>query len=152
MKDISPRVLFGSIIAYVLLVLYVYVLREAIVLAQSVPEAGASLPELNPGISRTMATVGGLVSALVIAQLAIKEPGEGLELLFSKDADWGERLKVWLSLIYVLTWIGAGAFAFIVGELQVPGKVPELTNFAQAWLGLAVAAGYSYFGLKEPST
>jgi hypothetical protein len=45
-----------------------------------------------------------------------------------------------------------GVWAFYVGELKLPGKVPELTNFAQAWLGLAVAAGYSYFGLKGPST
>ena len=151
MKDISPRVLFGSIIAYVLLLLYVYALREAIVLAQSVPEAGASLPELNPGVGRTLATVGGLVSALVISQLAITEPGEGLGSLFSKEASGGARVKDVLNLGYVLGWIVAGAAAVLVGELQFPGKVPALTNFAQAWLGLAVAAGYSYFGIKPPS-
>jgi hypothetical protein len=48
-------------------------------------------------------------------------------------------------------WIGMGFAAFVVGELWFPDKVPALTTFAEAWLGLAVAAGYAYFGI-EPST
>lgn len=146
MKDISPKMLFGSIIAYGLLVLYIYTVREAIVFAQSVPDPGAALSDHNAGLSRTMATVGGLVSALVISQLAISEPGEGLGVLISGDA--GAKFLVVIKATYVIVWMGMGAWAFVVGELKLPGKVPELTNFAQGWLGLAVAAGYSYFGLE----
>jgi hypothetical protein len=89
MKDISHKMLFGSIVAYVLLLLYVYTVHEAIVFAQNIPSPGAALSDHNPGISRTMATVGGLVSALVISQLAITEPGEGLGVLLS-DVSWGK--------------------------------------------------------------
>jgi hypothetical protein len=64
---------FGSIIVIVLLILYVYSIGTAIDLAYSGTHPVEVLPE---GISRTMATVGGLVSALVISQLAVTKPGE----------------------------------------------------------------------------
>ena len=148
MKDISGKALFGSIVVAILLGLYAYTLGEAINLALTVPK-----PELNPGISRTMATVGGLVSALVIAELAITDPGKSLaarsivrQSTTTSDTQWWLEL---LSALYVVVWILFGVAAYVVGELWYPDKIPALTNFAQAWLGLAVAAGYSYFGIKQ---
>jgi hypothetical protein len=35
-----------------------------------------------------------------------------------------------------------------VGTLNHPGQVQPLTDLGQAWLGLAAAAAYSYFGVK----
>ena len=101
-----------------------------------------------------MATVGGLVSALVIAQLAVtdpkepfKRPANPLTGFWGKVSDWVVRVT---KIVYVLFWIVLGFAAFVVGELWYPDKVVPLTTFAQAWLGLAVAAGYAFFGL-EPS-
>jgi hypothetical protein len=145
MKD--ARLLFGTIIVSILLVLYVYSLGTAISLAYWGPNPVEELPE---GISRTMATVGGLVSALVIAQLAVTKANEPLAgtSVFPGVGDWAVPLA---KVVYVVMWIGMGFAAFVVGELWFPDKVPALTTFAEAWLGLAVAAGYAYFGI-EPST
>jgi hypothetical protein len=143
---------FGSIIVIVLLILYVYSIGTAIDLAYSGTHPVEVLPE---GISRTMATVGGLVSALVISQLAVTKPGE---VTAAKPAEPSGRLAAivdtvtpYARIFYVAVWIVMGFVAFVVGELWFPGKVPALTTFAQAWLGLAVAAGYAYFGI-DPQT
>jgi hypothetical protein len=156
MNNISGKALFGSIVAAVLLALYAYSVQQAIDLALIVPKPGETLPELNPGVSRTLATVGGLVSALVIAELAITNPGQSIAaraIVRRPDGAQGESdTQKWLerlSAAYVLVWVLLGVAAFVVGELWYPGKVAALTDFAQAWLGLAVAAGYSYFGIKH---
>jgi hypothetical protein len=156
MNNISGKALFGAMVAAVLLALYGYSLLQAIELARTVPRPGETLPELNPGIGRTLATVGGLVSALVIAELAITDPGKAFSAraIVPRKADGTppasgvQNWLEWLSAAYVLVWILLGVAAFVVGEIWYPGKVPALTDFAQAWLGLAVAAAYSYFGIK----
>lgn len=149
----NAKLLFGSIIVIVLLGLYGYSLLEAISLARSIPKEGETLAQLNPGISRTLTTIGGLVSALVIAELAITQPGARTKgRLIVPDGILGtisEWIVTIVSVIYVLAWIVLGFLAFYFGEMRFPGKVPPLTDFAQAWLGLAVAAGYAYFGIKR---
>lgn len=151
MRNVDAKVLFGTIIVYILLLFWAYSVMDAINLAMSDPKPGP----LDQGVSRTMATVGGLVSALVISQLAANETTEGLKLLFHRGlwifgGKWtAERLVAWMKFIYVTIWIAVGVYAFVVGELWYPNRVAALNDFAQAWLGLAVAAGYSYFGLKK---
>jgi len=155
MKD--PRVLFGSIIALILLGLYAFSLIEAIKLALLEIAPGAPNPELNPGLSHTLATVGGLVSALVIAELAISKPGEApaARVLAPSNPNappptpTTERTFSVISLLYVLAWILLGLVAYVVGAMLHPGKVQALTDFGQAWLGLAVAAAYAYFGINR---
>lgn len=153
MKDLDTKTLFGSIIAVCLLALYVYALSKAICVAWF----GADGDVLREGVARTLATVGGLVSALVIAKLAVTRPRENPapQLFFAAGgaaSETQERIQSLadaIAIIYVAVWIGMGFFAFIVGELWFPDKVPALTTFAEAWLGLAVAAGYAYFGLEK---
>lgn len=148
----NVKLWFGAIIVIILLVLYVYTLSWAIDLAVTGPNTVEKLPE---GVSRTMATVGGLVSALVIAQLAVTDPDEPFKWPANPTSGvWG-KISDWIvpvtKTFYVLVWIVLGFAAFVVGELWHPGKVAPLTTFAQAWLGLAVAAGYAFFGLKPPA-
>jgi hypothetical protein len=54
----------------------------------------------------------------------------------------------YIAWAYVLVWVVVGLVAFVVGTLNHPGQVQPLTDLGQAWLGLAVAAAYSYFGVK----
>jgi hypothetical protein len=148
LKDV--RLLFGGAIALILLLLYGYALIEAIRLAL---HAGPA--QLKDGFAFTISTVGALVSALVIAELAIAEPGEA-PLVRTLRAEPGQaepspqtkRGVALLSVIYVSVWILLGVAAFVVGVMLHAGKVPALTDFGRAWLGLAVAAGYSYFGIR----
>lgn len=100
-------------------------------------------------MAQALAVIGGLVSALVIAELAIAKPGEApAQRTLASDAPRiAVRAVSIVSTIYVLVWAGAGLTAFIVG-LYHPKIVPPLTTLGQAWLGLAVSAAYAYFGLK----
>ena len=148
----NVKLWFGAIIVIILLVLYVYTLSWAIDLAVTGPKPVEELPD---GVSRTMATVGGLVSALVIAQLAVTDPKEPLKSpansltgFWGEVSDWVVRIT---KISYVIVWMVLGFAAFVVGELWYPDKVVPLTTFAQAWLGLAVAAGYAFFGLEPPA-
>ena len=49
---------------------------------------------------------------------------------------------------YLAVWIFTGLWAFIKGVMVHPKVLQPLTDLGQAWLGLAVASGYAYFGIK----
>ena len=100
-------------------------------------------------MAQTLAVVGGLVSALVIAELAVTKPGEApAARALADDASAKSKfvLKV-LTSVYVLAWILAGLTAFFVG-LYHPKELPPITSLGQAWPGLEVASSYAYFGIK----
>ena len=145
------RLIFGGIIAVILLGLYSYAVYEAVMLAQV-----ATPGPLPPGFVLVLQTVGGLISALVIAELAVTQPGAPPVARALAPAGGGDpgatatRVVTIVAWIYVLAWIVLGLVAFVVGTLNEPGKVQSLTDLGQAWLGLAVAAAYAYFGI-DPS-
>lgn len=140
--------LFGAAIAVVLLGLYVYAVGEAIRIALS-DDAGV----LKPGFANAMNTIGGLVSALVIAELAITKPGKqpAARMLPSDTGATANKVATFVAIGYVAIWILLGLAAFVIGVMLHDGKVQALTDLGAAWLGLAVAAGYAYFGLSRAS-
>ncbi len=139
------RALFGTLIAVILLGLYAAAVVFAISVARCLATTGCSsltAESFTTGFTLVLSTVGGLVSALVIAELAITEPGK---------APASPRMTSAFTVItagYLLIWLAAGLAAFVAGTLLYPGKLQPLTDLGQAWLGLGVAAGYSYFGIK----
>lgn len=143
---------FGGLIAVILLALYVHLMRVAILVVDCINTAGCtkySASFFNDGMSQAMSIIGGLISALVIAELAITKPGEApVARVLALDAKQTSVniLKI-VTTIYILVWIVAGLWAFIVG-LYHPKDLPPLTNIGQSWLGLAVSASYVYFNLK----
>ena len=145
------QLLFGGLISVVLLGIYVHLVRVAIKVVYCVAPACTEYPQsfFNDGMAQALSVIGGLVSALVIAQLAIAKPGEApARQSLSQDASsLAVRTLSIVSTVYVLVWIAAGLTAFLVG-LYHPKEVPPLTTLGQAWLGLAVSAAYAYFGLK----
>lgn len=144
--------LAGGAIAIVLLVIYVYLIVDGCMLIQSVPDG---MPDsylahrFNDVMAQTLSVIGGLVSALVIAELAISKPGEPLatRILPADASTRSKRVVKWVTWLYVLVWLLAGLTAFLVG-MNNPGKLPPLTSVGQSWFGLAVAAAYAYFGLR----
>jgi hypothetical protein len=99
----------------------------------------------------TMTTVGGLVSALVIAELAVTRPGEspaGRVLNTNPSQEVINILKI-TTIAYLLVWTLFGLLAFMVGFLLHPGVLQPLTDLGQSWLGLAVAAAYAYLGINQ---
>jgi hypothetical protein len=160
MKNFS--VILGGAIAYILLVLYsgtvVYMIYNVVVHAVehiAVDAKGKILPipkyQFGSGIIFVVTTIGGLVSALVIAKLAVTEPGENpviiqqLEAAQQTSSNW----SVWLVGGYLFVWLVTGFAALIVGVMMYPEVNSNLSDIGTTWLGLAVAAGYSYFGIKS---
>ncbi len=147
------RALFGTSIAVILLGLYAAAVVFAISVAQCLATPGCSsltTESFTTGFGLVLSTVGGLVSALVIAELAITEPGKAPAAHFL-PATPSPRMTSAAKMItaaYLLIWLAAGLAAFVAGTLLYPGKLQPLTDLGQAWLGLGVAAGYSYFGIK----
>jgi hypothetical protein len=144
----STKLIFGGAIAAILLGLYVYLVGSAISVVSCTPQP-ACLEEFTKPMASAMALIGGLVSALVIAELAITKPGEApVARAISADASDARKTTVQiLTFGYLAVWTLAGLAAFVVG-LRYPDVLESLTALGQSWLGLAVAAGYAYFGIS----
>jgi len=146
------KLIFGGLVAIILLGLYSYATIDAIqaALCLAAGPCDAYAKGLTQGVQTVLNLVGGLVSALVIAQLAITPPGAapGESLIADNAAALTKTMVKIISVAYVVVWLACGLAALIVGYMKYPDKVPELTASAKSWLGLAVAAAYSYLGLK----
>jgi hypothetical protein len=150
----NMRAVAGGVIAIVLLIFYVLLVHRAvhIVNCASTPACtGATVSSFNDVMSQAMSVLGGLVSALIISELAITKPGETpAARLLPVTANRGRNILRWTTWLYVAVWLVTGAWAFWVG-LNHPSVLPALTAVGQSWLGLAVASAYAYFGLS-PAT
>jgi hypothetical protein len=127
-------------IALILLGLYAYAVAILLASHRETP---------NEPVGTILNLVGGLVSALVIAALAITPPAANPAYLFAVS---GSRLEKAASIVvsgYLIVWLGCGV-ALLVRWMQVPDATPALSAAAKSWLGLAIAAAYSYLGLKPP--
>ena len=154
--------IFGAIIAFVLFLLYGETLMYMII---KVVSHGMN-PELafepfHAGITYVVTTIGGLVSALVIAHLAITPSGEDPAVTFTRGLEESEGFEsmdssnkqktisrsktlVW---IYLGGWLVLGLSALVVGVLIYPEISKTISDLGTTWLGLAVSAAFSYFGL-----
>src|SRR5215471_12197283 len=146
------KLLFGGFIAVILLILYEYAVYEAVMV--STPGCTQYTPDsFTPGFSHAMSLIGGLVSALVIAELAVTKPGEAPVARAIGGAAAGPTLSWTLTVvtaIYLVVWVVAGLATYVIGTMWYPGKLLPLTDLGQSWLGLAAAAAYSYFGISPP--
>lgn len=147
---------FGLIIAIVLLLLY------AVTMGFLIYEVmfNQSDKNMSDGALYILTTVGGLVSALVIAVLAVTEPGTNpadqvQRALFpvTPPPAKGEPTHArggtyWVVGLYLGIWLVVGLTALIVGVMIYPGASSTLRDIGTTWLGLAVASAYAYFGIK----
>lgn len=150
----SQKTIFGGVIATILLGLYVYTVIMALIITSCLSKGteckSYSKDSFTSGMSVTMATVGGLVSALVIAELAITKPGETPQSrsLGENPSEQAKTILKFTTMAYLLVWTLFGLLAFIVGFLQHPNVLQPLTDVGNSWLGLAVAAAYAYLGIN----
>ena len=148
------KLLFGGSIAVILLILYEYSVYEAVMVVMCLDTPGCTqytADSFTPGFSHAMSLIGGLVSAMVIAELAVTNPGEAPMARALGGASIDAKLS-WIltivTIIYLVVWVIAGLAAYVVGTMWYPNKLHPLTDLGQSWLGLAVAAAYSYFGIS----
>ncbi len=151
----SQKSIFGGVVAVILLGLYVYTVIVALMVTSCISKGAVcksySKDDFTSGMSMTMATVGGLVSALVIAELAIAKPGETpvARVLDNNPSEQAKSILKYTTMAYLLVWTLFGLLAFIVGFLNHPGVLQPLTDIGQSWLGLAIAAAYAYLGINQ---
>lgn len=144
---------FSALVTIVLLAIYVYLVWYGISVVQCVPTAACDEMVFNDRMASSLALIGGLVSALVIAELAVTKPGEApaARLVAPDMHQKGKGLMKIVSGLYLLVWLATGLSAFIFGYLMAePETLPPLSDLGQTWLGVAVGAGYAYFGVKGP--
>jgi hypothetical protein len=145
MTSIEAKETAFLVIAYVLLFLYVltasYMIYEVARCGLDTTCATITLPQ---GQLQIVTTVGGLVSALVIARLTLSTPTGSLSLTRS-GTDGESPLVTGLAWTYVALWMLVGLAALIVGVVLYPGVNQSVTDLGTAWLGIALASGYAYF-------
>lgn len=143
-------VVFGAAIAFILLILYAstvrYMVKEVVRSGQVDSAVAIDFPS---GLVFVVTTIGGLVSALVIAKLTITEPGKnpGIMRLAARDGGTQSAWVTWLALAYLAIWLIVGLAALVAGVMLYPKVNQTLNDIGTTWLGLAVASGYAYFGI-----
>jgi len=158
LKD--PKLYIAPILAIVLLGLYVGTVWHMVDAVLGTTVGGETKPvPFDDGLIYVVTLIGSLVAALVISELAVtKLSGNGLGTLVfwnrvpnASDLAGLDLLRQWLTLLYILVWIGTGLSALVVGVLMHPDVSQTLSDVGTSWLGLAVGAVATYFGVK-PST
>jgi hypothetical protein len=143
---------FGGLVAVILLLLFsastLYMVSSVISFCASTnpcvsPPAGL----VGEGFVYVVTTVAGLVSALVIAQLSVTEPGKPPTLGSFRPEGRAATMVTGVVALYLLAWIATGLAALVVGVMLYPKVNQTLADIGSTWLGLAVSAAYAYFGL-----
>lgn len=149
--------MFSFAIASVLLGIYAWLVYHGFQVAECISQGTActkyTADDFTEPMASTLALIGGLVAALVVAELSITKPGEApaARLIAPETAEKNKRLMEALTGLYLLVWLVTGLCAFFFGYLKADPNMPAaISNLGQSWLGIAVGAGYSYFGIKHP--
>jgi hypothetical protein len=147
---------FGSAIAIVLILLYattiIYMIIVVIGVEYSNPDSLKTI-DISSGLIFVNTTVSGLVAALVISELAITKTGDmpATRMLEEGASDRRRFITKLIVFCYILVWILTGLAALCFGVILYPQVSSTLSDAGTTWLGLAVAAGYSYFGIQPQS-
>lgn len=143
---------FGAGLALALLTVYTTA-AMAMILAileacPDTPDCATLSDKYSHGYIYVLTTVGGLVSALVVGQLGAAHPGE---LPGAAQRAGRSRIRRIASgtvvSIYLIVWAGVGFTSLIVGVMLYPDAISTVSDMGTVWLGLAVSAGYAYFGI-----
>lgn len=146
-------IIFGGIIAYILLGLYAgTVLHIVLEVIKCAKDNGCQQQDFTEGIIYVVTTIGGLVSALVVSKLTITEPGDNPGIIRAAEEHKEIRWATKLVIAYLAVWVLTGITALIVGVMVHPKINNTLSDIGTTWLGLAVASGFAYFGVKPSSS
>ncbi len=148
MNSKGKEILFG-IIACILLLIYVFTLGEIILsVFKWDPNAGDYVSSIDK--VWVVNLIGGIVSAVVIGNLALSNPGETPVSQVQEIAEaYGKRLMKVIVWIYILAWLIIGAGSFYVGVIRCPDVFETLNEIGKSWLGILVGAIYAWFGIKK---
>ena len=146
-----PQLIFGGILAVILLGFYVWSIWIAVFVAR-----GEYPREMfSVDISYLLNAIGGLISATVVGVLGATKTGElpaqrAIARTFEKDLTSTVRqVANLLPSLFILVWIACGVVMVIYGFTN---NYEPLTSQAKVWLGTAIGAVYAYFGITPPNS
>ena len=157
-QNIRVRDVIAQVIPLILLIFYVSAIGTAMsstILAAKQCRTNVSCAEAFharriEGVNLILNVVGGPVSALVVVELTITQPGElpSAQILKRRHVRSTKKVATILSTAFIIVWLLGGA-ASVLMYLLYPNVIPSaLTEFAKSWLGLALASAYSYLGIR----
>ena len=140
-----PKLLFGGILATILLAGYVWSIYEAI-------GAAKKALELTTMMSVLLNSIGALVSATVVGVLGATNSGDWpAKQSFAKNLTGTlQTIAGYMPSVYIFVWIGCGVWMCIIAFTPNAGQdfsEKQIGIAAKAWLGTAIAAVYAYFGI-----
>ncbi|CAN5298189.1 hypothetical protein BH10ACI1_BH10ACI1_11520 [soil metagenome] len=143
-----PQLLFGGLIAVILLAFYIWSIVDAICFVSHCRLTSG----FTPNVQFLLNSIGGLISATVVGVLGATKPSElPAARFFQKNLnDTTQSLAAWMPSIYILVWIICGVLTVIYGFILYPADdpAPALSANAKVWLGTAIASVYAYVGIS----
>ena len=138
-----------GIIAIVLLLIYAFTLGRIILSVYGWNQQDGEFI-INSNIMWAVNILGGLVSAVVIGNLALAGTGETPETQVREMIKaYGATLMKLTVWTYIIIWLLVGAASFYVGVIRYPDVFEPLNVMGKSWLGILVGAAYAWFGIKK---
>ena len=150
---IAPQLIFGGLIAIILLALYVWAIISGMCAAQTIDACHNLVTPFSANVQSFLNSVGGLISATVVGVLGATNASEFPGARLFKDHLTGtwQKIAEFMPSLYILVWIICGTFMVIYGYFLYPANIdpaPAFSAQAKVWLGTAIAAVYAYFGIR----
>lgn len=146
-----PQLIFGGILAVVMLGLYCFSVHEAVELARLCLGQNESCRQKLPqNLMLFLNVVGGLISATVVGVLGSTHRGElpAQKSLGKNLTGYTKIIAGLMPSIFILFWLVCGLYMLLYGFITFEhDPLPELTAQAKAWIGTAIGAVYAYLGI-----
>jgi len=148
MNSKEKEILMG-ILAIALLLIYAFTLGRIILSVYSWTQQDGEFI-INSNIMWAVNILGGLVSAVVIGNLALAGTGGTPETQVREMIKaYGAGLMKATVWTYIIIWLLVGAASFYVGVIKCPDVSEQLNAMGKSWLGILVGALYAWFGIKK---
>ncbi len=160
-----PQLVFGGILAVIMLGLYIYSISTAVGVAAECGDNAACAKQLSSNISLLLNLVGGLISATVVGVLGATPRGElpaqeSFERNLNGSVPSGNnpggiisKIAGLMPSVFILVWIICGIYILAYGFITYyHDPVPALTAHAKTWIGTAIGAVYAYMGINPDSS
>jgi hypothetical protein len=150
-----PQLLFGGILAVMMLGLYGYSVYEAVDLARQCKDVNGldilgCTKELSSNLMLFFIVVGGLISATVVGILGSTNRGDlPAQKSFEKNlSGYTATIAGYMPTVFILFWVICGLYMVFYGFITFEhDPVPALTAQTKAWIGTAIGAVYAYLGI-----
>ena len=144
-----PQLLFGGLLATILLGFYIWSIVDAVSIARACKIGSNCTEQFSSGMSFLLNSLGGLIAATVVGVLGATQTGEfPAKKTFERNLTGiVKTIAAYMPSVYILFWIVCGVIMVIYGFITYPEAVAPLSAQAKVWLGTAIAAVYAYFGI-----